>query len=71
MKDDQIPDDGQLLFDMITLLPLGDARYESSECPGYIDAIKSYDKEGAYHPLNKKGFPLFDVYLDEDGNRIQ
>jgi hypothetical protein len=46
------------------------ARFESSECPGYIDAIKSYDKEGAYHPLGKEGFPVFDVYLDEDGNII-
>jgi hypothetical protein len=70
MKDDHSTDDEQVPHDMITLLPLGDVRYESVECPGYIDAIKSYDKEGAYHPLSKEGFPMFDVYLDEDGNII-
>jgi hypothetical protein len=70
MKDDLFTDEEQVPYDMVTLLPLRDARFESSECPGYIDAIKSYDKEGAYHPLGKEGFPVFDVYLDEDGNII-
>ena len=54
-------------FDILELIPAGEKRYESAEDPGFIEALRAIDHPEYYHPLDKEGFPIFDVLLDKDG----
>ena len=54
-------------FDILELLPAGEKQYESPEDPGFIEALNSIDHPEYYHPLDKEGFPIFDVLLDKNG----
>lgn len=58
-------------FDIIEILPAGEKKYESAEEPGFIEAIRSLDHRGYYHPRDKEGFPIFDVLLDKNGSIVK
>ena len=54
-------------YDVIEFIPAGEKQYESAEDPGFIEAIRSLDHPGYYHPRDKESWPIFDILLDKDG----